>query len=84
MKSSENLRFSDEFIAGVNIRIGHGKNPAKIHPYPAKIQLCLTKASLQRAQLLEPCQTSKMELFAKRVNGFQPLTIFAKSSILDI
>ena len=33
---------------------------------------------------LEPSQTSKMELFAKRVNGFQPLTIFAKSSILDI
>ena len=30
----------------------------------------------------EPSQTSKMELLAKRVNGFQPFTIFAKSSIL--
>ena len=28
-------------------------------------------------------QTSKMELFAKVVNSFQPLTIFAKNSILD-
>ena len=32
----------------------------------------------------EPCQTSKIELFAKIVNGFQPLTIFAKSSVLDV
>ena len=31
----------------------------------------------------KPCQTSKMELSAKIVNGFQSLTIFAKSSILD-
>ena len=26
----------------------------------------------------EPCQTSKMELLAKTVNGIQPLTIFPK------
>ena len=26
----------------------------------------------------------KMELFAKIVNGFQPLTIFAKSFILNV
>ena len=25
----------------------------------------------------EPCQTSKMELFGKIVNGYDPLTIFA-------
>ena len=31
-----------------------------------------------------PRQTSRMELFAKIVEGFQPLTIFAKSSILDV
>ena len=30
----------------------------------------------------EPCQTSKMELFEKIVNGFQSLIIFGKSSIL--
>ena len=29
-------------------------------------------------------QTSKMELFAKIVNGLRSLTIFAKSSILDV
>ena len=34
---------------------------------------------------LEPLQTSKMKkLFAKIVNGFKPLTVFAKSSILDV
>ena len=32
----------------------------------------------------EPSQTSTMELFAKIVKGFQVLTIFLKSSILDI
>ena len=32
----------------------------------------------------EPSQTSKIELFEKVVNGFQPLTIFEKSSILDV
>ena len=31
----------------------------------------------------EPCQTSKMEVFAKIVNRLQPLTIFGESSILD-
>ena len=31
-----------------------------------------------------PCQTSKMELFAKIVNGFQPLFIFSANSTLDI
>ena len=32
----------------------------------------------------EPCQTSKMNYFAKIVNGFQPLTNIAKLSILDV
>ena len=31
-----------------------------------------------------PSQTSKIELFAKIVNSFQPLTIFVKSSTLDV
>ena len=30
----------------------------------------------------EPCQTSKVTRFAKMVNDFQPLTVFAKRSIL--
>ena len=33
---------------------------------------------------LEPCQKSKMERFMKIFNVFQPLTIFAKCSILDV
>ena len=32
----------------------------------------------------EPCQTTNMEYFAKIVNDFQRLAIFAKRSILDI
>ena len=32
----------------------------------------------------EPSRTSKMELFAKIVNGFQLLTIFAKNSISEV
>ena len=32
----------------------------------------------------EPSQASKVELFAKIVNCFEPITIFAKRSNLDI
>ena len=33
----------------------------------------------------EPCQTSKSEeRFAIIVNGFQPLTVFVKRTILDV
>ena len=32
----------------------------------------------------EPSQTSKMEFFVKIVNGLNPLTIFGKSSMLDV
>lgn len=34
-----------------------------------------------RVIISETIQTSKMDLFDKIVDGFQPLTIFAKSSI---
>ena len=33
---------------------------------------------------LEPSQTSKMEFFVKIVNGIKLLTMFTKSSILDV
>ena len=33
---------------------------------------------------LEPLQPCKMKLFAKTVNDLKPLTIFGKSSILDV
>ena len=32
----------------------------------------------------EGCQPSKVEFFGDVVNSFQPLTIFAKRSILDV
>ena len=32
----------------------------------------------------QPSPTSKMELFAKKVNGFKWLFIFRKSSMLDV
>ena len=32
----------------------------------------------------EPCQTSKMEIFAKINNYQKPTTIFVKSSSLDV
>ena len=32
----------------------------------------------------EPCQTSKIKLLPKIVNGFSPLNIFTKSFILDV
>ena len=35
-------------------------------------------------KILEPCQTFEMELLVKILNGFQPLTIFAKPSIFNI
>ena len=37
-----------------------------------------------RGAYSEPSHPSKMELFAKMVIGFQPITIFAKCSILDV
>ena len=43
-----------------------------------RVHICLRKA------YLKPCQTSEIKLFAKIVNGFHPLTIFAKSSIFDV
>ena len=36
------------------------------------------------ARYSELSKTSKMHFFAKIVNGFQPLTIFTKSSNLDL
>ena len=43
--------------------------------------LALTSGTEVRS---ERCQISKMKLFARIACGFQLLTIFAKSSILDI
>ena len=32
----------------------------------------------------KPSQTSRIELFARIVNGFKPRTIFTETSILDV
>ena len=52
------------------------------------LQLNLNGYLFTRRQLLEahsePSQVSKMDLFAKIVKGWKSLTIFAKSSILDV
>ena len=41
-----------------------------------------TLKNLQKS--LEPWQTPKMKLFTKIVNNFQLITIFAKSTIIDV
>ena len=38
----------------------------------------------QKDAYSEPCQKSKMKLFAKVVHGFRRLTVSGKSSILDV
>ena len=55
-----------------------------ISPYNCTIIFtCLKQASAAEAYS-EPCQTSKMERFAKIVNGSNPSTIILKRSILDV
>ena len=61
----------------------------KLEDFLETIRLFSTKMLLygkyQLAEMSsEPCQTSKMEHFAKIVNNFLPLTIFAKCSILGV
>ena len=48
----------------------------KIYKHIIKIHLSETCS--------EPCQTSKMERLMKIVNGWKPLTIFAKRCLLDV
>ena len=48
-----------------------------------KMKLSLTLGANSEAYS-GPCQTSKMEVFAQILNGFYFLTIFLKSSILDV
>ena len=46
--------------------------------------ICTVWAAHYTGAYSEPCQASKMGRFAKTVNGHQPLTIFAKRSLLDV
>ena len=48
-------------------------------------EIALSKVRLGCSEAyLEPSEISKMDLFVKIVMSFQPVTIFAKSSILDV
>ena len=44
----------------------------------------MKKNQLSLETYSEPSQTFEMEIFAITVNHFKPLTIFGKSSILDV
>ena len=56
------------------------------HKIYCNMQLNLSKQfTLHSAEACsEPYQTSKIELFSEIVNSFHSLTIFAKTSILDL
>ena len=63
----------------------HFKNNPKFTPHCFE-SLTFSKLNIILATVetyTEPSQTSKMELFAKIVNSWKPLTIFAKCFILD-
>ena len=51
---------------------------SSITNYEAELQMMILKPKVYS----EPCQTSKVKRFAKMVNDFHPLTVFAKRSIL--
>ena len=51
---------------------------------PVTFVVKLRFAMVDKQKRTQSCQTSKMESFAKIINGFQSLYIFAKSYILDV
>ena len=63
------------------------KNSGSCHPqlsyYTEQFALPYI-VNLNAVAYSEPCETSKMELLAKTVNDWKPLTIFANSSILVV
>ena len=53
--------------------------------FPVNFAKCLrTPFAMSRESYSESCERSKMELFVKMISGFQPLTIVAKSFILEV
>ena len=46
--------------------------------------LTVTKFLMISEEYSEPCQLSKIQLYAKIVNGSKPWTIFAKNPVLDV
>ena len=58
-------------------RMANTSNPFIIYDFYDTLQRASTLSSLSEAYL-EPCQISKMGPFAKMINCFQPLNIFAR------
>ena len=52
--------------------------------YSKKLQNLFFSSIFKKQVYLEPSQTSNIETYVKIVNNLMPLTIFTKSSILDI
>ena len=48
------------------------------------IPFCRNLMCFETEPYPEPCQTSKMKLFANIFNGYERLIIFAKKAILDV
>ena len=58
-------------------KMANTSNPFIIYDFYDTPERASTLSSLSEAYL-EPCQTSKVGPFAKMINGFQSLSIFAK------
>ena len=73
-------------VTGLNLNLG-GISHTWIMKIKTKLKskgACLFEMFWGRPKAyMKPCQTSKMEGFAKIVNGWKSLIIFAKRSILD-
>ena len=57
--------------------------PGNLRTVSFLAHLCKVTFNIPEAYL-DPNQLFRMELFAKIIKGFQAITIFAKSSILDV
>ena len=49
-----------------------------------KGKICPINQSEDTRRIQNPVEHLEMQLFAKIVNGFQPLTLFTKNSALDV
>ena len=46
--------------------------------------MCYHQAVTKSEAYVAPLQTTKMKFFGKTFNGFNPITIYGKDSILDV
>ena len=62
-----------------DVKKEHQKPQSCLHKYLSRVLIW----SRWQEAYSKPCQTSKVECFAKIVNGFHRLTVFTKRSNLD-